>query len=164
MPPTIPRPLWTLTLTGTLRLTEPGTPDPPQRVVQQRVRAGLGNLDGVRARNIQRRAHVIPYDPRTPIQLALRARIADAVAAWQALDPAARAPWAARGAPRHITGYMAYVSAWCADHPIAPPAPTVPTITTCDADPIRPLLGALSPASAPPGPYRIGLTSTITSP
>ena len=39
------------------------------------------------------RPHVTPADPKTPAQLAARARMAQASAAWKTLSPVNRAAW-----------------------------------------------------------------------
>jgi hypothetical protein len=108
---------------GLLTELDPDAPGGIVRVVYQRTGRGLGNVPGVPGRVLQRRAHVIPADPRTPLQLLLRARIRAATAAWQELTEPERDDWRALARSRGPTGYMLFVAAYCADHPIDPAHP-----------------------------------------
>lgn len=104
-----------LLITGTLQEPDPDHPGQTVRVVYQRVAPGLGNIADHPAGALQRRAHVIPYDPKTPAQVARRQRFAAAVAAWRALDPENRSDWTAAARSRNITPFNAFVSAYMKD-------------------------------------------------
>lgn len=69
-------------------------------------------------KQLQRRRHVIPKDPRTMAQLMCRARWAAGVAAWHQLSAADVANW--NDAPitrsRNITGYQAFMKYFCTSH------------------------------------------------
>lgn len=96
---------------------------PPVRMVMQRTGAGFGNVEGIPGATLQLRAHVVPYDPKTPAQLARRALFADAQAAWYALDPAERATWTADAAPLSLTGRQLFTRSYMAAHASPAPAP-----------------------------------------
>jgi hypothetical protein len=108
---------------GLLTELDPGAPGGTVRVVYQRTARGLGNVPNVPGRILQRRAYVIPADPRTPMQRLVRARLAAATAAWQALAEPARAEWRSRALTRGPTGYMLFVRDYCQTHPIDPAHP-----------------------------------------
>lgn len=92
---------------------DPEQPDrPPGCYVYQRTAPGKGNIPTDPARALQLRAWVIPYDPRTPAQLAQRATMRAAVTAWQALPPPAREQWRDAGKNRGIPAYNAFLSAY----------------------------------------------------
>ena len=99
-----------LDIRGKLTEVTPGDPPTTTTVVYQRVAQGLGNISNGGRYDRQRRAHVIPTDPRTPAQLALRAKFADAVAAWNALTPAEKRAWRLIGEGLNLPGYQAFIS------------------------------------------------------
>lgn len=102
----------TLTISGTLSFCPTNPPRPCGKYVYQRVRAGLGNVAGVPLNNLQLRAHVIPYDPMTPAQLACRQRMRDAVAGWHLLTPEQKAQWRSAANLTMISPFNAYISAY----------------------------------------------------
>lgn len=83
-----------------------------EKVVYQKVAPGLGNLLGDGTYNHQRRRWVIPADPRTPAQLARRAKFALAVLTWRTLTANDKAAWQARGRNRGLPAYQAFLSAY----------------------------------------------------
>lgn len=101
-----------LFLTGKLTEPDPLNPSQSVTVVYQRVAPGLGNVDSDPTGTQQRRALVTPTDPRTPAQLARRAKMADAVAAWHAATPEQRAAYNDAARVRRITAFNAFVSAF----------------------------------------------------
>lgn len=77
--------------------------------VYQRVKAGQGNL-GVRGSvGLQEREHVIPFDPKTPAQMAQRNKLAMAVAAWLALVEPEKRAYRLLANDKGMTGYQYYV-------------------------------------------------------
>lgn len=111
---------WSLVLAGALYEADATAPGGRRRVVYQGVAPGMGNLAGSPDRSRQKRAHVIPADPRTPYQRALRQRMADATAAWHLLTAPQRAEWRARASSAHCTGFNLHVRDWCRAHPLNP--------------------------------------------
>jgi hypothetical protein len=107
-------------ITGTL--TEPDDDNPSlfKRYVYQRVAPGLGHRTLTKARDLQRRRHVIPYDTRTPYQLALRARFADATAAWHTLTDEEKAAYAERAAVNRWSNFNQHVREWTRAHALDP--------------------------------------------
>jgi hypothetical protein len=101
-----------LQVLGKLTFEPDDPPRPLGTYVLQRVAPGLGNVASDPTGSLQLRAHTIGTDAKSPAQLAMRARVQAANAAWRDLDQAARDQWKARGQSRRITGYNAYVSAW----------------------------------------------------
>lgn len=90
-------------------------------VVYQRVHKGKGNIPTPGHYDLQVRALGTHTDRRSPAQLALRARIRDATAAYKALTPEDRATWKARARKSKATGYNLFVRDYCQQHPISEP-------------------------------------------
>jgi hypothetical protein len=92
-------------------ITEPAAnpAQPPERWVYQRTYPGLGNIPGDPTRSRQRRRHVVPADPRTPAQLAQRARLAAASAAWRDLPDHDRQLWIAAAKSSQLTACQLYI-------------------------------------------------------
>ena len=57
-----------------------------------------------------------PTNPRTEAQQSHRATFADAVSAWQALDPDQKFSWRKKGQRRMIGGYNAFLSDYMLTH------------------------------------------------
>jgi len=157
MTPLPPSTSWTLLITGTLT-SPPTAPDtPPTRWVYQRVQPGHGNQPNRRKRDLQRRRHVIPKDPRNPIQQALRARIADATHAWQSATDDTRNTYRALARSTRISGFMQWVSDWCAAHPIDYAAIVWPGTTVRPLNPLRIAAAPLDLAYPPQPPTTLNL-------
>jgi len=93
------------------KITQTKTGDSgPLLWVYQRTHPDHGNVRQVGSYGLQLRRHVIPYDPKTPAQIARRATFRDAVQSWQALDHATKEQWkrAARSSQR--SGYNHFIS------------------------------------------------------
>lgn len=99
-----------LDLRGTLQEPDPANPAQSVKVVYQAVAPGLGNIANGGAFDRQRRAHVVPADPRTPAQLARRSKMADAVAAWHAASPENRRAYEEAAKVRRISVFNAFIS------------------------------------------------------
>ncbi len=67
---------------------------------------------------LQRRRHVMPFDPRTMPQLRCRARWAAGVAAWQQLTNAEKEAWEIRADRRakENGGRRLFMRVWCEEH------------------------------------------------
>jgi hypothetical protein len=72
-----------LLITKTLTFKPTNPPRPQGKYVFQRVRPGLGNVAGFPGAYLQLRAHVIPFDPKTPAQIARRDLMRAAVARYR---------------------------------------------------------------------------------
>lgn len=118
----------------------------------------LGNVVLQRAgEGLVVREMVVPYDPRTPAQLASRNRMQDVAAYWSRLGDAERAAWAEFAPERTYQAYLGLTSKWLARHPGEEP-PTMPPgspffgdaveITLLDPEPGR-LVVRASRANAP---------------
>lgn len=101
-----------ISVLGKLTFAPTDPPRPLGTYVVQRVKPGLGNIVSDPTRTLQIRAHAPRIDKNSAAQQSRRTRVAGAVLAWHALDPAARAYWKERAKARRITGFNAYVSAW----------------------------------------------------
>jgi hypothetical protein len=113
-----------ITVAGTLTETPADQLQQPTRVTYQRTAPGHGNLIGNGTYNHQRRACVIPLDPKTPAQIARRANMRAAVVAWQAATPEQRDVWRTIATARRVTPYNAFVSSYLKSH--------TPPVTTWD--------------------------------
>lgn len=112
-----PANIWQILITGSLYEPAPTDPTGRRRVVYQRVKKGLGNIPRHATKDLQRRRHVIPADPKTPTQRAGRARIAAATAAWQALAEPAKQAWRDTALTLPLSGFQLFVRDFCANHP-----------------------------------------------
>lgn len=99
-------------LHGTLTEPDPQNPAQSVKVVYQTTAPGAGNISNGGKFDRQRRAHVIPKDPKTPAQLQRRARMAAAVAAWKLATPEDRSAYAEAARIRRITVCNAFISAF----------------------------------------------------
>jgi hypothetical protein len=89
-----------------------------QKVIIQRVKAGLGNGRIIGDRQVQVRRHPGKVkDPITHAQVARRSRFQDAVSAWQGMSKEERAPWVRRARKASRTGYNLFISEWMRSHP-----------------------------------------------
>jgi len=104
--------IYSLSPVGKIHITPTNPPGPPLRYVYQRTAHGKGNVVGAPNNALQLRRHVIPIDPATPAQLARRALVSLAQAAWANFDAETKANWRTKGVPRRITGHNAWTS-WC---------------------------------------------------
>jgi len=109
-----------LLLVGSLYEPDPESPSGRRRVVFQRTGKKYGNIATPYPHGHQKRAHVIPYDPRTPHQQALRARIAAATAAWHTLTEPERQEYRDQARTLGHTGFNEWISQYCKAHPINP--------------------------------------------
>jgi len=80
------------------------------RVVYQRVNIDLGNRGVVGQYGLQRRRHVIPFDPKTNPQILQRSKMNLAVTAWQSLSIKDKKVWQEKGIEARLTGYQLYMS------------------------------------------------------
>jgi hypothetical protein len=101
-----------LRVLGKLTFEPTDPPRPAGQYVLQRVKAGHGNVASDPTGTLQVRAYVTGTNPRTPAQLALRARVRAGNVAWHALTDAEKAEWKPEGEARRITGYNAFISAF----------------------------------------------------
>jgi hypothetical protein len=112
-----------LQVLGKLTFEPTDPPRPPGAYVLQRVAPGRGNVAADPTGSLQVRRYVLGTNPRTPAQLALRARVRQGNVAWHALTPTEKADWTPKGAGRRITGYNAFISAWLLGLLSGPPIP-----------------------------------------
>lgn len=99
-----------LEINGTITEDDPDNPGQTIRVCYQRVAPGLGNLPGDGSYNRQRRRVVTVTNPHSEKQTAIRAKLTNAVAAWQQLSTAEREQWQTIGAHRALPGYNAFIA------------------------------------------------------
>ncbi len=97
---------------GTVAICPIDPPKPCGKYVYQRVQPGKGNVAADPSKALQLRRYVIPFDPRTPAQIARRARLAAGVATWHALSAEQKKAWSAEGKRRQIGAYCAFLSAF----------------------------------------------------
>lgn len=118
--PTISDYLSTATqVTGAINLrADPSNPT-LDRFVLQRVEKGSGNIPTNREHDMQLRRHVIPYDPKTPTQLAGRARIRAATLAWHEMTEAEKQQWRDKAKKLIMTGFNLHIREFCQAHPLS---------------------------------------------
>jgi len=88
-------------------------------LVYQRVAKGNGNINTPGTYDLQLRQQKAITDAATPAQLAGRARISAATAAYQALSDAERDAYRKRASRSSATGYNLFVREFCQAHPIS---------------------------------------------
>lgn len=101
-----------LDIRGTVTECPPVTQATCEKVVYQKVRAGLGNISNGGRFDRQRRRYVIPADPHTPAQLARRAKFANAIATWKTMSDEQRKAWKPQAKSRNISSFNAFISAY----------------------------------------------------
>jgi len=94
--------------TKTVWIKGPNLNPLPVKYTLQRVKPGLGNVEGSADRSIQLRAHVIPADPRTPAQIACREKFAAAMAEYSAMTAEQKQYWKEIGNKSAISAMNAY--------------------------------------------------------
>ncbi len=99
-----------LDIRGTLQEPDPANPAQSVKVVYQKVAPGAGNISNGGAFDRQRRAHVVPTDPKTPAQVARRTKMAAAVEAWHNASPENRRAYAEAAKVRRISIFNAFIS------------------------------------------------------
>ena len=104
-------------ITGKIYLPNEETGEREPFVIQ-RVGKGSGNIVTNRRHDLQLRRHVDKKDAKSPLQLAGRARMKAAVAAWQALDDEQKQVWREKAKPLIMTGFNLCIRHYCRDHPL----------------------------------------------
>ena len=87
-------------------------------MVYQRVGRGFGNIRRLGERDLQLRSYPQMRDPRRPLQLAGRRRMAAAIHAYQNLTIEEREPYRTRAQPLIMSGYNLFIREFCQQHPI----------------------------------------------
>lgn len=90
----------------------------PFKMVYQRVRKGLGNLDDNGRMGLQFRVQPIITDKKSAAQLKSRARLAAATAAYQDLAPTEKETLKLAATALHMTGYNLFIKQFCETHNI----------------------------------------------
>ena len=88
----------------------------PFKLVYQRVRKGLGNIETQGRFDLQIRHQAAIIDKKSPAQLQGRARMAAAVLAWQGLAEGDKAVFRERAVNKHMTGFNLFIHQFCNDH------------------------------------------------
>lgn len=88
-------------------------------IVYQRVKKGRGNIPTGGPKDLQLRAHVPQTDARTPAQLRVRARLAAATVAYQALSDEQRSEFSRRAQRGRRTGFNLFVKDFCQSHELS---------------------------------------------
>ena len=109
----------TLAVTGKVHQGYDPLTGKPFKMVYQRVRKGLGNIEQRGRMDLQIRVQPAIRDKQSPAQLQSRARLAAATQAWQTLDEAAQAAWRKRAATIKMTGFNLFVKNYCKEHPLS---------------------------------------------
>lgn len=99
--------------TGTLTEVDPTTGQ-TEKVVYQRTSDLAPNLPPINGRPMQRRRHVVPFNPKTPAQTTRRNKFADAVTAWQLLPLTEKVQYGRRASKQARTGYNLFISEYLA--------------------------------------------------
>lgn len=81
----------------------------PIKKVAQLTKLSAANAGRVGNKGQQIRAHVIPFDPQTPAQIARRTAFQTAMANWSALSPAQKQAYNAQAQPLKISGVNLFI-------------------------------------------------------
>ena len=90
----------------------------PFKMVYQRVRKGLGNLEDSGGMGLQLRVQALITDKKSAAQLKSRARMAAAVAAYQVLTNEEKENLKEAALALHMTGYNLFIKQFCETHNI----------------------------------------------
>ncbi len=90
----------------------------PFKMVYQRVRKGLGNLEDSGGMGLQFRVQALITDKKSAAQLKSRARMAAAVAAYQVLTNEEKENLKEAALALHLTGYNLFIKQFCETHNI----------------------------------------------
>jgi hypothetical protein len=90
----------------------------PFKMVYQRVRKGLGNLEDTGGMGLQFRVQALITDKKSAAQLKSRARMAAAVAAYQVLTIGEKENLKEAALDLHMTGYNLFIKLFCETHNI----------------------------------------------
>ena len=90
----------------------------PFKMVYQRVRKGLGNLEDTGGMGLQFRVQALITDKKSAAQLKSRARLAAATAAYQLLSQEHKELLKESALDLNITGYNLFIKQFCETHHI----------------------------------------------
>ena len=90
----------------------------PFKMVYQRVRKGLGNLEDNGHMGLQFRVQALITDKKSTAQLQSRARLAAAVTAYQTLPFTEKEALKLAALGLHMTGYNLFIKQFCETHNI----------------------------------------------
>jgi hypothetical protein len=90
----------------------------PFKMVYQRVRKGLGNLEDTGGMGLQFRVQALITDKKSTAQLQSRARLAAAVTAYQTLPFTEKEALKLAALDLHMTGYNLFIKQFCETHNI----------------------------------------------
>lgn len=88
------------------------------KMVYQKVRKGLGNVQHDDRDDLQLRIQVPIRDKKSPAQLQSRARIKAATEAWQALDENQKTTYRQYAEFKQMTGFNLFIRNYCQLHPV----------------------------------------------
>ena len=88
----------------------------PFKMVYQRVRKGLGNIEDRGRMDLQIRVQVRIQDKQSAAQLQSRKRLAAGTAAYQQLDNTAKTNLCRQAKKLHITGFNLFIKQFCQTH------------------------------------------------
>lgn len=109
-----------LLITGSINVPDPDRPGHSKRIIIQRTRKGLGNIQTTHPYDIQIKAWKLQSDPKTPAKQANRARFAAAVTAWHDATIQEREIARPISKKRRITLFNGWISLYNTTHPIQP--------------------------------------------
>ncbi|WP_262967316.1 hypothetical protein, partial [Methylobacter psychrophilus] len=118
--PTVKKPVHQVTVAVTGKFHDGYNPltGKPFKLVYQRVRKGLGNIENRGRMDLQIRVQVSIRDKQSPTQLQSRKRLAAATAAYKHLDNTAKTDWCRQAAKLRMTGFNLYIRRYCKAHPL----------------------------------------------
>jgi len=106
----LPPALLAFDIRGTLSITTSGVSPVTSKVVFQKCHPDSATHFVGNHSPRMMRAHVIPFDPKSPAQMMQRNKMRLAVAAWHILPNEARYGWQEEGKMRSISGFNAFIS------------------------------------------------------
>lgn len=88
------------------------------KMVYQKVRKGLGNIEHNGRDDLQLRVQVKIRDKQSAKQLQCRARITAGTIAWQSLDESEKQIYRVYALDKHLTGFNLFMRNYCQLHPL----------------------------------------------
>lgn len=153
----IKRPHASILITGTLTERDDANPLLRRKYVYQRTQVGHGQYALSTNRDLQRRRHVTPVDPRTELQVQRRTNFAHAILAWRATTPAQRQALTKLGHAAALPAYQFFISRFLKSEPLPPIISQMKPAVALTNSGVSPIFSGSSIVSVAPAKTSINL-------